>query len=70
MEFSIQNSIYAGTTNTFGIEIHKTGTQLMYESLYGIAGVVIQPAGLNGVTMTPLNSSVINSMSRIMDYVV
>jgi hypothetical protein len=43
---------------------------MMYEQLMGIPGVTIQPAQLISVSMTPLDTTVVNSRSRIMDYVI
>ena len=65
---SLTNPTVSGTTGTFQIAIFRTNTNVIYAWSTGIKGVTITPGALDKVTFSLIDTTLIASKSKVLDY--
>ncbi|KAL4499934.1 hypothetical protein ABPG72_015283 [Tetrahymena utriculariae] len=74
LQISMQNPPYTINSNTasssyvFSFQIYKQGTQILFESISGIQGPVINAAGINNISLTPTDKVNLNNRYIFAEY--
>jgi len=68
LKFNLINPPFAGSTGTFIFQIFRMNTQFIYDARNDVPAITIQPGNIGNVTLTPVNTASILSLSKIVTY--